>query len=333
MQNPMTMQLDAVTPLVVGGASGPAGPSEGIRVPSLRGGLRWWLRAGVGGVLSWDRLLVFERTVLGGGESGAVVNLWVTDDVTAKGRAWLRMNDAAPKTTTRRDGTATTVRPSREASVAGSRATLHAHFPSYVGGVTRECFGAALDLFVLLGGIGGRWRRGFGSLWPVGGKTWYEALAGETVDDRKTRLAQRIEADVLKIGAAVGAFAPEVMSSRPSREAGVRKLRSGLARVYLVEPDGGTWATWDAAMDALRTKYYRPLKGRLGVDVDRIGDITDRQPSPLVIQIKPATRGYVGVVSVFYSPRLEDSNGPWGVWDGVSSKAFPGLTIAEVSLP
>ncbi len=73
-----SMTLGAVTPVAVGGAEGPRGETEGVRGASLRGALRFWFRAAVGGDTSPPTLLRGEQAVFGGGDAGATVDLWAT---------------------------------------------------------------------------------------------------------------------------------------------------------------------------------------------------------------------------------------------------------------
>jgi CRISPR-associated protein Cmr1 len=187
---------------------------------------------------------------------------------------------------------------------------------------------ATLDLFLLLGGIGARWRRGFGSLWPANENGFADPIAGAGMEEHAHWFGRRV-------GAAIGRLRRPGPVSAASAAAppGVRRLRSGAARLYLVEPAEGAWITWDDAMDHLRDDFYRPLKAKLGVGAIGSARRGAREPSPLVIQIKPSAGGFVGVALVFAAPLWGDSRGPWSAWDGAFGSGFADLQLVEVDLP
>ncbi len=67
--SPLTVTLETVTPLFLGGANPREGPE--IRAPSFRGALRYWLRAALGGALGDDPTTVAkaEAAVFGSTEA------------------------------------------------------------------------------------------------------------------------------------------------------------------------------------------------------------------------------------------------------------------------
>lgn len=347
------LRLGAVTPLVVGGAAGPGGRPEGLRVPSLRGSLRWWLRAAVADHVGGDEALRFEQTVFGGGDAGAVVDLWTLSRSGGHTTAHLRMNDPRPRIVGGRALVA-----QREALAANARLDLMVHFRNHVDAGTRRRFAGTLDLLLLLGGVGSRWRRGFGSLWRVDDAGhWSDRVTGETPADRASWMEKRVR-DALTV---IDGPPPRPPAGSP--RGGFRMLRGGGARVYVIEPEEGAWRTWQEAMgDAgagggLRDLFYRPLKSRInnwdtwvrsawstgGEGVGGIGSFAPREPSPVTIQIKPAesTAGavsFVGVVCVFFSDWFTDwlaAPPPvsWTEWDRVMAPGFSGLAITPIALP
>lgn len=300
-------RLRAVTPLAVGGAKGAEGPAEPYRVPSLRGCLRLWFRAGAG-PSSGDVLLQAEQNVFGGGRAGAVVDVWTTDGDGRDQQVKVRMNDTGP---------------TRAARIAGANVAMHAAFRNHVPITKRAAFDGAVELFLLLGGLGGRWRRGFGSLWRVD-DGWMNPITGETERERAEWLGRAIRG-------AVGKISPGGSSGTPILAHGVRILRRGAAKVYVIEPLEGHWNKWSAAMDALRQRYYSEVRTRL--NYSSIGRLNPRDPSPLIIQIKPASDRLVGVATVFHDPHFDDKGTAWAKWDAAVSGPFDRLLVTEVTLP
>ena len=308
-----------MTPVAVGGAAGAQGLPDGLRVASLRGVLRWWFRTA-----SWrgdsKELLSAEQRVFGGGEAGTVVPVWVTERKTSLRKALLRMNDPTPVL----DRRGRPIIPSRSAYDAGAAWTLEWVWPATVPAVSMEQFRAALDLFLLLGGVGGRSRRGFGSLWDGDERGFRDPIAGGSVADRGAWLEARLAEALRRLGAPQGGSA-----GPPPR--GMRVLRRGEVRVFLVESDSGPWASWNEAMDHLRDDFYRPLKQALGVTAIGSGD--PREASPLLVQIKPAEQGLVGLVVAFRWNGFASSHGPWGKLDRAHASGFTGLRVEEVTVP
>ncbi len=321
--------LGAVTPLAVGGPRG-AAAAEGFRVPSIRGGLHWWFRAAWGGTEAPAELLEAERAVFGGGTAGSTVDLWVSAGALTERSVYVRMNDPKPVELS----SGRTAVPTRRAHDAGGQATLHMRFRPHVPPAAREQFLGSLKLLCLLGGIGGRWRRGFGSVWPVGADaSWAAPIGGEDLPQRAQWLEQHVHAAVAAVRPA------RAGTPRPSQASGIRVLRADSARLFLVEPRNGSWKSWEEAMDALRDDFYRRLKGEFtkwfGLKIESIGRIKpERQPSPIIIQIKPTKwGGLVGVVLVLFSEAIEAGMGSrWAAWDQANISAL-NLAVQKVALP
>ena len=65
--------------------------------------------------------------------------------------------------------------------------------------------------------------------------------------------------------------------------------------IFLVFPERGFWSGWEGAMNSLRDRIYRPLKGK-----SESITIRGYRGSPLIIQIKKNGSGkYYGVLMVF----------------------------------
>ncbi len=333
------VHLRAVTPLVVGGAGDAQDrrlgvQAEGFRIPSIRGVLHWWFRAGWGATEAPSALLDAEREVFGGEGAGSTVDLWVTGRRGKVGTAYVGMNDPDPRTLK----SGNKVVPKRETHLEGSEAVVHVRFREHSPSRQQKQFLGAFRLLQFLGGIGGRWRRGFGSIWEVERDgSWRDPIYGGDLPSRAAWLEREVSAAVAAIRAS---GAPP-----PARESGIRALRKDSAKLYLVEPSQGTWSTWEQAMDQLRDDFYREIKRRFtswfGDQIDALGSLVPRQPSPVTIQIKPASSGdSVGVVVVWFSEAIEAGMGTrWAAWEEALKSPFAGskgrapLVFQEIPLP
>lgn len=146
----MTMTLDIVTPIFLGGAD-PRGAPE-LRVPSFRGVLRFWLRAAIGGVIGdqdLNSLRKAEATVFGDTSNASPVKIMLTSNKLSHAQ----YNPLPHKDNRFQfDG----FEPDQNFSITlvGRR-------------VTELSWRQAIDALLLavrLGGIGRRSRRGFGGL-------------------------------------------------------------------------------------------------------------------------------------------------------------------------
>jgi len=145
----LEVRLETVTPLFLGG-SDPRGAPE-LRAASFRGVLRFWLRALLGGVLgdrNLDDLRKAEAAVFGSTDAASPVVVRLAGDDQAGAFRPLLHN---PQKTFTLQG----IRPGQQLTL-----TLAARPPdSFIS----DAAYAALLIFVLLGGLGKRSRRGFGS--------------------------------------------------------------------------------------------------------------------------------------------------------------------------
>ncbi len=142
-------ELESTTPLFLGG-SDPRGHPE-LRASSVRGALRFWLRALLGGVMG-DRpedLYKAEATIFGNTQGASCVVVRITGSEQSQAYRPLLHN---PGKTFTLQG----IKPGQKITL-----TLLPRLPS--ASIPEAALGALLT-FVLLGGLGKRSRRGFGSL-------------------------------------------------------------------------------------------------------------------------------------------------------------------------
>jgi CRISPR-associated protein Cmr1 len=155
----LTIVLEAVTPLFLGGAD-PRGAPE-LRPPAFRGAMRYWLRAALGGVIGDDNLKALhdlESSVFGSTDFGSPIHV----------RS--RPLDGEPQGNTEK------ILPHKEGKEAGSRKAIRAgqrfeltlSIPYHVSQEIWKAAIAALRLAVTFGGVGLRSRRGYGTLRVVG---------------------------------------------------------------------------------------------------------------------------------------------------------------------
>jgi len=334
-------QAETLTPLVIAGAD-PKSPkviAEGLRPPSLRGAMRWWFRAMMGGIVGADNnyktLRDLEGEAFGSTTASAAwqVRTRPSSAVTPQ-TAHLRMNDPTPIHKGKR-----TLRPARDAIGPGVKFKVEL---SFARADAVPLVLPSLWLFSMLGGLGNRARRGFGSL----------AL---TPEDEQTKEAVRklelefsypdkplkdikdtLEAHLKKVHGYFTGYAPTI-SSPPQAQFPV--LSKAQAKLWLIAPKGGFWASWQEAMGpqqargGLRDHIYRAYKTIQGLDA--IGCAKPRLASPLTIQIKRTGQDkYLGVILAFDDTKSGSFYfGPtWAVLDGFL-KGLSAYEVCEVALP
>jgi len=71
----VVLEVETITPLFIAGADQRHIENEGLRAPSLRGLLRWWFRAIMGGMVSVDNLIKLEKEVFGWTEQKSSIRI------------------------------------------------------------------------------------------------------------------------------------------------------------------------------------------------------------------------------------------------------------------
>lgn len=154
MPSELKLTLETVTPLFLGGAD-PRGAPE-LRPPSLRGAMRYWLRAALGGVIGdqdLDGLRKLENSVFGSTDCGSPIHLRLKPigDKVVSGNE---------KILPHKQGQAGF----RQAIKAGQQLELTLSTPYRVSTEVWHAAITALRLTTTFGGIGLRSRRGYGTL-------------------------------------------------------------------------------------------------------------------------------------------------------------------------
>lgn len=295
---------EALTPLVIAGAGGDgASPvKEGLRAPSLRGLMRFWFRAMMGGVVNtsggYDKLRNLESRVFGSTKAGSAARIRSVARSIAPDpyEAHLCMNDQRRRNERGADKNYIAIK--KEALPPGSQ------FDVELGASTQpplELAAQALWLAAMLGGVGNRSRRGFGSLsleWadPDAPGALCEVLPGLAYPDGDIEhIATWLEKALAEVRSSYARLAG---TSGGGAASGFSALSGGTARLWLVTPSNGFWSDWSEAMGALREDPYRAYKANQ--DLTSIGNARPREASPLIIQIKRTSGGeYFGVLLAF----------------------------------
>ncbi len=244
------------------GAS-PAEPE--VREQSINGIFRWWFRfINAHKVSGVKELFDKESRVFGSQKAAKPFRMRVLDRDKLKGnfKAYLRMNDASRKNIYR-----LAFEP-EQTFILNIQEDLRT-------GIADE-LESIVKFFSLLGGAGARWRRGFGSLMEADFIPSSDTPE-ELVEEYKSVLQLNGKSFRATYGDA-GLFMNLTSTS-----------------IFLVFPEEGFWNGWTRAMNSLRERIYRPLKGK-----SRSIIIRGYRGSPLTIQIKKNRSGkYYGVLMVF----------------------------------
>ena len=336
-----TFEAETITPLVMGGAD-PRSDSvlrEGLRPPALRGLLRFWFRAIMGGILGDDikALRKVEGRVFGDTKqrSSFLLRTHPLQEVHAA-RAYLCMND-------RRD-----LRPhgknySRIARPSLSPGSRFLVTLAGFGRCQRWIAPAMSSLWcAALGGVGARSRRGFGSfsLRPFDESTSQTlqslGLDFEYPDGDLAAISRQLGQQLARVRDILADCAQSdgalTASSQPEA-AGFTVLSCQTARLFLLRPRYEAWSGWTETMDGLRDQIYRPFKG--WVRVRSIGDARPRWASPLFLQIKrTAGHKYFGLLLAFQDPQGRSAR-YWGTnWRRLEDfLCSTGCPFDEVVLP
>lgn len=306
----LRVTLETVTPLFLGGAD-PRGQPE-LRAPSVRGALRFWLRALLGGVLgdsNLDALRQAENSIFGSTDTGAspVVVRLIGE---AQGQLFRPLLHSPSK-----NFTFPGVPPGKRLTLALSARPPHPTVPD--GAI------AAALVFALLGGLGKRSRRGFGSFVLSSNSEGFPLQPSHyaTADSFFAQLSSLINDAVSNAQSLVTKLrlVPGRFSSAPDFPV----LHQQHAKVLFCREG---FNNWEEAMKnfwtVLRSNSYRdnPVFGFAGK--------AGRQASPLHLRIVKIGNAYHLLLTVFHIRFAGQQQPKWDVmrkfldkccknWDGV----------------
>lgn len=170
-----TLHLEVTTPLFNAGADPAGAPTEqpGVRVPSLRGAMRFWFRALVGGVTGPNLTLLaeLERTVFGSTGASCPVPLRIPDPPEQRAAGTERMHRWIVYLLGQGLGdlrNSTTIRAYVQPGAKFDVKLRLRNADENVAALTL----ASLWLLSAYGGVGARTRRGFGGVRIIGVEGW-----------------------------------------------------------------------------------------------------------------------------------------------------------------
>jgi len=263
----MKVILETVTPLFLGGAD-PRGEPE-LRAASIRGALRFWLRALLGGVIGDGKLNDLRRAeaaVFGSTDTGASpVVVRVAGSVQHSSYRPLLHNP-------NKAFTFKGIRPGETFSLELIPRPPHKSVDPIVV--------STIALWLLLGGLGRRSRRGFGTLrlqnevasFPFTPKAYKDASELETI---LRRVIEQAQAEARNLTSSL-----KLASGTPSTPPAFPILHSDHTKILFCKHP---FTTWEKAMEA----FWRLLRSNPYRD-DRVFGFADRggrQASPLHLRI------------------------------------------------
>lgn len=264
----INLSFEIITPLVMSGANK---NEVELREQSLKGILRWWFRFYKGAEISCFRdLREAEGKIWGSQEMASRIKILIENkNLSSKENendyyAYLCMND--------KNGKYSQIK--RKAFKENQKFNVKFQFmPPYSNELEKNL---EHTLFFLsnFGGLGARWRRGFGSIIIEG----YH-IDGSNLEEIKNNLNQKLQSFPI--------------SSNNNKDF----INLSSTSIYLISPKNRFWNSWEETMNNLRDNFYRELKNRL--NIRRIAIDSERAFSPLIIQIKKINTNYYGSILIW----------------------------------
>jgi CRISPR-associated protein Cmr1 len=252
---PLNIPLQLVTPLFGGAAEArKIDDVDVVRVPSVRGHLRFWWRTLHGGRLAGEELYVRERRLWGGAGDDTGGRSTVEIRVNVKARGLVDTSDVMPYGENETPGAyalwpartsqGTRAQPAAPRREPGTRFSLHV--TCHAGDETEVR--AAVLAWVLFGGYGGRTRRGAGGL----------SIDG-SADDRRSWLPADRTREAIRM-----VFQQDILSPIAARPRNDVPLLAGAA-LRLGRPTVNAIDAWTTALHWLRDfRQMQPGSGFLG---------------------------------------------------------------------
>jgi len=269
MMRAIKVEFEIITPLIISGADN---RKVELREQSLKGILRWWFRFYKGASLNIEKLKDIEGKIWGSQSLASRIKIIIKDKnnlTTQINDAYLCMND--------RIGRYNRIR--RLAFLEGRtfEVKFNFNFPYEKNTNPEEELENTLFFISNFGGLGARWRRGFGSI---------------MINDENLQNKNNIDEIAEYLKQELNNF----QSSPQNQNRDFMNLSN--TSIFLIAPQQNNfWHSWEDSMNDLRDKFYRNFKNRLRID--KIAVRSPREVSPLIIQIKKANHGYYGVILVW----------------------------------
>ena len=290
------LELETITPLFIAGADQKNIENEGLRAPSLRGLLRWWFRAIMGGIVSTKDLRELESKIFGSTNQKSSVKILSTTksqpseisispdlrylwfSIHMQKRNYQRLQCYPPET----------------------------KFKIMLSSDDENSLKIALGCLwalIYLGGVGARMRRGAGSLKvnDASGKIPYTFIfTGNTVSDAK----KFIEENLAKIFSDFKKYASEKYN--PQTNPNFAVLSKNHAKISLVQQP---LDTWESALGKISNEYQLFRRGKrlehrytFGLPIVTHHSFRNlRQASPLLIGVMDLNGKYAIRLVKFYT--------------------------------
>jgi len=272
------VKFEVITPIIIAGIDK---NKVELRSSSIKGMLRWWFRFYKSSFLDVQNLRDFENKIFGSTENGCLFYMRILNFPQSIEDAYLCMNDKRKKG---QNGAGKDYYKIKRPAYLPNQ-NFEISFKFFPHFKYQNELENSLMLLSLFGGIGARWRRGFGSVQIENFK-----LKSDTLES----LSKEI----------VGKIKDLKGSNKPNDFMSISNTK-----IYLIKPKDKFWDSWESAMDNLRDNFYRKIKNQL-----KMGKIAykpsngEREVSPVIIQIKKTkNNNYFGVVLV-YEKRSEFKN-------------------------
>lgn len=299
----IALNLETVTPLFLGGAD-PRGEPE-LRAASIRGALRFWLRALLGGVIgdSLDDLRKAESAVFGSTDGASPVVVRIHHSGALKTAPFSQLADGKP-------GIAylffaargTHTEPKRYAIPAETSFELKLLLRP--GAKTDHVFEqayAALWLLTHLGGLGARSRRGAGSLQVTKVIKANDLLSGlpplEVQSDTPERLQEELKQGLKRFREITGTSATITSPSA------FDVLHPDACKIWVVDK---AFNSWKEALDSVGRQMQR-FRNRRQPDYQNVKKAVQGRPLT-----QPVQRAAFGLPIVFYYRSLQGAKGTLG---------------------
>lgn len=306
----LELKLQTVTPLFLGGANPNEEPE--LRPASVRGALRFWLRAALGGVIgknNLDELRRLETTVFGETERGSAVVVRLHGNLSKMSNYDLDRNQQGQQLPTGHNYFyySTRLGSNRRTPFTPGETDAILTLMTRLGVANADDAlrkaAASAWLLTHLGGLGMRARRCGGSLQVASGSLSglpEFVVSAQTAADLQTNLATGLK----QISAMLGS-----LQSPPNN---FDVLHPDVCRIWVIA-DKSPWQTWKAAVNAMGNamKTFRagqPNRNRtnaiFGLPINHapndIKQLAARRSSPLCLRVTKLANGdHVGVATLF----------------------------------
>ena len=319
----ISIDVETVTPLFIAGADQRNIENEGLRAPSLRGLLRWWFRAIMGGMTAVSDLKELESKIFGSTEMGSNVRiLSLTEEkpslMKVERRRDPRTNRSKSFLVLEREGAS-----NMEYDLTMGLGYLWFSIPMQIKqGQRIKCYPpktkfkivlsscdenslkialGCLWSLIYLGGIGARMRRGAGSLKvnEVSGKTPYEFVFDKkSVNEAK----EFIESNLVKISKDFKKYADRKFNPQKNPKFAVLSH----AKVSLIDRP---FDDWESTLEMI-SEVYQQFRRRkklshrytFGLPIITHSQFrTLRQASPLLIGVMDLNGSYTARIVKFYT--------------------------------